>query len=121
MTAAEVRIAARAAVHAQFAIPANYTDTVNTAPVPLTVRWHGRNVHPEGDFEGAGFAEVFERVDRLIFLRQELIDAGLTLVRLGTVRFPSYGDAAFLLDVQQPADGPVTVTWTVTPVGVIAP
>lgn len=121
MTAADVRVAAREAIHTQFARPALYTDADNTVPVPLNVRWHGQNVQPIGDFQGAGYAQIVERTDRLIFLRSELADAGLSLNRKGVVAFPDYGGASFNLDVQLPADGPVTVIWTVTPVGVIAP
>ena len=114
MTAAEIRAQSRRAIHTQFAVPALYLDVTLSTALPLTVRWHGQNVHPIGDFEGAGYAEILERVDRLIFLRDELTTP---LRRNGVVTFPAYPGMGFTLDVEQPVDGPVTVAWTVIPDG----
>lgn len=125
MTVAATRADALAAIHAQFAHDALYTDAANPVPVPLTVCWHGQNVHPIGDLGGGGYAEILERVDRLGFLKSELSAAldggGLVPVRNGTVTFPGLGDSAFALDTQEPARGPVRVFWHVTPVGVVVP
>lgn len=121
MTAAEIRAQAREAIHVQFAHAAHYTDSGHGVPVPLNVRWHGQNVAPIGDFEGAGYARILDRVDRIIFLRSELTAAALVLGRGGRVSFPLLGGATFILDHLMPADGPTTELWTVTPDGVIAP
>lgn len=121
MSADDIRRQARRDIHAQFAVPASYTDSNHVSPVPLTVRWHGQNVHPIGDFDGQAYAELLTRIDRVIFLRDELITAGLTPAKGGVITIPTYGDAAFNLTVQEPVDGPITLTWNVTPRQVVAP
>ncbi len=125
MSILDVRVAARRALHQQFALDAIYTDADNVNPVGITVRWYGQNVHPVGDFDGAGYAEVWERVDRLKFMRSLLAaarsGAGLTLLRNGLVTIPDLANATFRLDAMLPPDGPEEIMWTVTPEGIVAP
>lgn len=125
MSILDVRTAARLAIHEKFAVAADYTDADNVTAVPLTVRWYGQNVHPIGDLEGAGYAEVWTRIDRLKFMRSELAaarsGAGLTLLRNGLVTVTDFGSAAFRLDAMLPPDGPEEIIWTVVPEGQIVP
>lgn len=121
MTALDIRTDARRAIHSQFAIPATYADSIQTVPVPLTVRWHGLSIQAVGDLDGAGYAEVLERVDRLIFNREELDAATLTLQPMGTVTVSALGNSAFSLVSFVPRDGPIEVIWRVKPVGRINP
>lgn len=125
MSVLDVRTAARRAIHDKFAVAADYTDASNPVPEPITVRWYGQNVHPIGDLEAIGYAEVWTRIDRLKFMRGELAaarsGAGLTLSRSGLVTITDFGSAAFRLDAMLPPDGPEEIIWTVIPEGPIAP
>jgi hypothetical protein len=110
----EAKLAMRRAVHSTFAASALYSDTQTASAVPLTVRWHSADAKAYGDIESVGYAEVLARVDRLVFSRDELTSAQIRLRRLGRVVFPDYGNAVFVLDTEDPPDGPITVAWTVS-------
>jgi hypothetical protein len=120
-----MRRTARTAVHNKFAVPALYRDGVsaNGVPVPLTVRWHAVTVAEMGDMHDGGWAQVLDRVDRLLFNRDDLAAASppVLLRKEGKVLFPDYGYAAFSLDSEEPPDGPVTIVWRVTRIGVLKP
>lgn len=103
---------ARRDIHAAFAIAATYEDQF-TSPTDVSLRWHDRFVQASGDIAGGNYAQVFENIDRLIFDIAELTEKDLTLRRGGKVTLVSYG-YTFTLDVREPVDGPVKVTWTVT-------
>lgn len=114
MSFLEAKLALRRTVHATFAASALYSDPQVAAPVPLTVRWHSATAKPYGDIESDGYAEIIARVDRLVFSRDELAAAAIRLRHGGRVLFPDQGNALFVLDTEDPPDGPVTVAWTVT-------
>lgn len=119
---ADLKRTARQAVHDVFAVPALYSDS-NVTDIGLHVRWHGKVIAKGGNIDGAGYAEVFEGVNRLLFSRKELetrtIDAlgnpwgGVTLEMRGSIAIPAYGPVRFSLDTLEPADGPVNVLWNV--------
>lgn len=110
---ADLKREARAAVHAAFAVSALYHDPLLASPAALTVRVHAKGVQSVGDIENDGFAEMLVRPDRIVFLRDELVAAGVQLRRNGRVQLSDYGDAMFVLDAEEPVDGPTTVVWTV--------
>ena len=104
MSFADLKAQARQAVHDTLAVPAFYEG------VPITVRHHTRSlVH--GDI-GGEYASIQEGINRLVFDRNALADAGVTLVRGGVVTIPVYG-LALELDQPEAEDGPVTAHWQV--------
>ncbi len=111
MSFAEIKAAARRAVHDAFAIAATYQDAVVTTPVDLLVRYHTRMVRPFGD-DGSGYAEVIENIDRVVFDTEALAALGITPIRTGVVTFPDYG-ITVKLDVRDPTSGPIAQAWTV--------
>lgn len=81
--------------------------------MPLLVRWHDRFTTAVGDIGGGEYARVFENIDKIIFDIDELTEKTLTPQRGGKVTLTDYG-FTFTLDVREPNDGPLKVTWTVT-------
>lgn len=107
----ELKRAARQAIHEAFVVPALYSDQAWTNQ-PVGVRWHNRLIR-QGNLAAAGYAELIEGVDRLVFSRKELLDLGLVLQRDGVIVIPAYGGAMFTLDTLEPPDGPVDIVWNV--------
>jgi hypothetical protein len=112
MTFAQIKRDLRRLVHDTFAVSATYQDASMLHPVDLRVRLHTRRASPFGDMEGAGFAEVIENVDRVVFDKDELSAKGLTPCPKGVVSFPDYG-MCVRLDVREPSDGPIREAWRV--------
>ena len=106
------RVQARRDIHAAFSVRGQYTDSTVVEPVPLSVRWHSKFGLPVGDISGGDYAGVLETIDRLVFLRSELVEKGLTLRRTGRVLLVDY-EYTFGLDVREPNSGPVIEVWTV--------
>lgn len=74
---AAIKAKARRDVHASLSVSALYQDYTLDAPVPLSVRWHNK-IARFGDVLDAGYAEMIEGVERIIFMRDELSLAGIT-------------------------------------------
>jgi hypothetical protein len=78
----QIRDAARAAIHGQFALPAVVRSPDGLVEIPLTIRLH-RNVRkPIGDLDREGFALVIEESNMVIFDREQwnpIGDAGWTV------------------------------------------
>ena len=112
---AQIKERARRLVHQAFAVPATYTAPGGTVAVPLTVRMHGKIIMG-GDIEGEGYATIVENVNKLVFSRDELTAANLTLQANGLVILIPYS-YSFRLDIKDPDDGPVTERWHVAQQG----
>jgi hypothetical protein len=99
-------------VHAAFAYAATYEDDVVTTPETITVRWHD---HTErvGNINGGDYAEILSTIEHLLFNNEEIAAKGLTLKRGGLVKLTDFGNYELKLDVLEPPDGPIKVTWTV--------
>jgi hypothetical protein len=109
----DIQIRARRDIHAAFGVEASYLDSTMSVPATgLHVRWHARFAIPTGDIGGGDYAQVFENIDKLVFDIDELSTNAVTLRQGGQVTLIKYG-YTFTLDVQEPYDGPVKVTWTV--------
>jgi len=98
---ADIRRRARRAVHATFAQAATYTP-YGGAPVPVAVRLHTR-VQRQGDLDPGGYAEVFEDVNRIVFLRSDVMPAAKGLVRFAD------GRAYWIVNVLPSDDGTLAV------------
>jgi hypothetical protein len=108
----------RAAVHAAFAVPAVYLSggsggSYTPNPNTLHVRWHGKMMAEVGNLDSAGYAQIFENVDTLVFSQSELSLYDITLKKVDAFLLTDYSQA-FVLDSLVPANGPVNVTWNVT-------
>lgn len=116
---ADIRRRARRDIHAAFAVSATYTDDVVRPPTPLAVRWHDKGssfsgiVSSVGNISGGDYAEVVENIDKIIFNTDELIEKGISPKRGGTITLTDYGDYQLVLDLREPTDGPLKMTWTV--------
>ena len=109
---AELKATTRQAVQDAMAYDGQYSDDTLAEPVDVRVRCHNKLVR-QSSMPGEGMSEILASVDRLLFSRADLDNAGLTLVQGGTVTVADWGDATFQLDVRDAYDGPVTETWTV--------
>jgi hypothetical protein len=112
---ASLKREARRAVHDTLGTPALYSDAAHTTPVPLRVRWHGRQ-SLLGAGDAPGFASTVETVEKIVFDREELQALGLTPIRDGVVVLPDFvrtdGQPFMVrLDNREPYNGPVNVTW----------
>lgn len=114
---AEIKAAARLALHGAMAVPATYTGPQDDAlPRPVTVRWHNK-LAPALSIEQGG-AGVVTGVERLIFSSVELAkpsDGGdpIELERNGHVLIPGE-NLDVVLDNEGNPDGPQNVYWSVT-------
>lgn len=115
----DVKAQVRGIVDQTFRVAATYQDQTLSVPVPVTVRWHNK-IARQGDLEGAGYAEIIEGVERLIFNRDLLLTANaggpLRLVHKGVVTLtdPRYNNAQFWLEAREPIVGPVEEIWNVS-------
>lgn len=100
----------RQSVHDALAVAAVYTDD-NTPATDVTVRYHTK-LSNAGALEGGFGVQVLEGIDRLVFNAPQLAALGIELRHGGQLAIPQYG-MAFSLDAEEPADGPVSVYWTV--------
>jgi hypothetical protein len=115
----------RAAVHAAFAVPAVYlTGGSGGSYAPsnniVHVRWHGKMMAEVGNLDGAGYAQIFENVDTLVFSQTELTALNITPKKTDAFLLTDYSQA-FVLDNLVPANGPLNVTWNVTRVESTSP
>lgn len=101
----------RRVVHDTLAVPALYQDAVMSTPADIRARWHSK-IERTGDLEGEGWAQVIEGVDRIIFNSTDA--RTLNLKRGGTVTFPAYNNATFILDTREEVDGPDEEIWLVS-------
>lgn len=112
------RTQARRDVHAAFAYaavlvrPVPLTDPVEYTETPITVRWHDK-VERVGNISGGDYAEILSTIERLLFNSEELAAEGLTLVRGDVIKLTEFNNYTLQLDVLEPPDGPIKVTWTV--------
>ena len=106
---AALRLQARRTVHDTFAGPATYQDSSMDEAVALRVRWHNKRA-TLGDIESQGYAQVVDSVDRLVFDQDELTTKDVTLRHRGVVTMDD--GAVYSLDVQDPSNGPISVSWT---------
>lgn len=119
---AAAKAIARQAVHDTLGVRAFYSDdSVNN--VEIKARWHNRISKSFGDLDGAGYSEIIEGIDRIIFNRvyvegeSSVVDAQgfpLQLKRAGLVEFEMLPGAVFELDTMEPITGPVEEVWMVS-------
>lgn len=111
---AAIKARARRAVHAAFSLSATYQDASLSAPVPIPVRWHNRLVLL-GDYQSDGYANVIEGIERIIFNREQLQEAGIRPVTGGMVIVTDEGfnETVLYLDQREPYVGPIEEKWQV--------
>lgn len=121
---AKAKEVARRAIHKTLAVPAFYQDASLNTPIEIRARWH--NVIARfGDDERQGYAEIIERIERIVFIPEVWITSPTTghscntgdtfdLKRNGIVTFPAYQGITFTLAVREPNDGPLEQVWQVT-------
>lgn len=107
---ASLKAQCRQAIHEMFSVDAWYHDKDLPEKVAIRVRWHSR-INRFGNLDDAGWAEMIEGVDRIIFERDEV--APLSIRSGGLVYIHSMDEAAFTLKAQEPSDGPFEETWSV--------
>ena len=100
-------------VHAALSFPASYFDGTLPQPVGVTVRWRPKSALT-GNLGGAGYAEVYETSDVIVFSVEELAGLGLTPLRTGLVAIPGLTNATFQLDSNIPSESPIDLVWSVT-------
>lgn len=105
---AAAKSTARRAVHSTLGVQAFYLDDTMSEPVEIKARWHNK-IDRFGDPLEQGYAEIVQGIDRIGFVPEDY--PALTFKRGGIVRFPGYGDKEFMLEVLEPADGPLTRWW----------
>jgi hypothetical protein len=111
---AAAKTKARQIVRDYMAFDGLYSDNTVT-DIPLKVRFHTK-IKTFGDLIEAGYSEVIEGVNRLIFDKDELITKGITLKTGGkvTLQNPGYTDIILVLDSQEPITGSVEVVWDIS-------
>lgn len=115
----DVKAQVRGIVDETFRVTATYQDQTLSTPLDITVRWHNK-IARTGDLEGAGYAEVIEGIERLIFNRDLLATANagqpVRLLHKGVVTLsdPRYNNAQFYLEEREPIVGPVEEIWQVS-------
>lgn len=115
---AAAKLLVRTRVHETLAVQAFYLDDSMSAETEITARLHSRVSKPFGNlYDGAGFAEVIDGIDRIVFQTPTLDILGVpfTPVKNAVVRFPTLiGGLSFNLDIRDPPTGPAEEIWTVT-------
>ena len=101
----------RQTVHDVLQVDATVVVVPGDDPLPITTRWHDK-INRFGNLENAGWAQVVEGIDRLIFNRPELTSKGIVLTSNSVVTLLAAGDK-FQLDVKEPPNGPVEEVWVV--------
>lgn len=104
---------ARRTVQATFGVPALYSDNA-VSELPIRARLHLAISKPFGDLtDGAGYAQVVDGTDQIVFDGIDEAGDPFTPVRNATVTFPSVPGETFRLDHRVPTTGPVTSVWQV--------
>lgn len=130
MSLADIKTQARRAIHGRLAVPATLVDEDHPdglifaddyAGEVLTVRYHNK-LDRSGDLS-ADYAEIIDGIDRLVFLDENVAavsaglvangEAPLALSRGAEVTIAGYKGLTFVLDSQQPPDGPSETVWVV--------
>lgn len=130
MSLADIKEAARRAIHGKLAVPANLVDEDHPDGLifaedytgsGLTVRYHNK-IDRTGDLNG-DYSEIIDGIDKLVFLDANVAEvsaalvangeAPLALSRTAEVTIPAYKGIVFTLDSQQPPDGPSETLWVV--------
>lgn len=130
MSLADIKAQARRAIHGRLAVPANLVDedhpdglifAEDYEGATLTVRYHNK-LDRSGDLT-ADYAEIIDGIDRLVFHDENVAEvsaglvangeAPLALSRAAEVTIPAYKGLTFVLDSQQPPDGPGETVWVV--------
>jgi hypothetical protein len=107
---ADLKRQARKVVHDTMSVPAVYENPALPGSVDLRVRWHNK-IAINGDLVEAGYAEMIEGINRVIFEKAELDEKGVNLAR--GHKLTVWDGTVLMLDSQEPAVGPVTVIWRV--------
>lgn len=113
MNFAALKAQVRQTVHDTMSTEADYTSPEGVVTA-LRVRWHNK-IARHGDLLDAGYAEVIEGVNRVIFNIPELNEKSVTLEQRGTVTLtdPLFMGAVLILDTMEPVVGPVEQIWNV--------
>lgn len=111
---AAVKAKARRDVHASLSVSARYESYTGEVIDGLSVRWHNK-LAVLGDIENGGYANVIEGIERIIFMRAELQEKGVSLDESDIIVITAEGfnDARLLLKTQEPIVGPTEVVWQV--------
>jgi hypothetical protein len=107
----EIKRAARRHLHEAMKVAAIYIPPVSGSPVPIFVRVHSKSQAVEMDGRDDRMAARIVPTPMLLFMRQELSDAGVTLKSRGTVSVEP--GEAYKLELAEPVDD-ITVKWIVT-------
>tara|TARA_Y100000593_G_scaffold92299_1_gene183438 strand:+ start:12798 stop:13205 length:408 start_codon:yes stop_codon:yes gene_type:complete len=127
---ADIKARTRRAIHGRLAVPATLVDEDHPDGLifadgyqgaTLTVRYHNK-LDRSGDLT-ADYAEIIDGIDRLVFHDENVAEvsagliangeAALTLSRGAEVTIAEYKGLTFVLDSQQPPDGPGETVWVV--------
>lgn len=131
MSLIDIKAKARRAIHGRLAVPVtSFTDGAHPGglsfgaslnPPSLTVRYHNKMAR-DGNLDG-DYAEVIEGIDRLIFHDENIAEVSAALVAEGQpalvlsrgaeIVIQPYQGLRFILDTQEPPDGPSEIVWVV--------
>lgn len=110
---ASLKAKTRTIVHDRLGVQAFYTATEDDSEIEIRARWHSK-IDRFGDlYDGAGYAEVVEGIDRVVLWPTDVQGNQVEFVKLGKIRFPGYDDLTVELAVREPKDGPITIIWQV--------
>lgn len=106
--------AARRIVHKTMRVNATYQDSLMAGPEAITVRWHNR-LNLQGNLVEAGYADVIEGVNRVVFNREELAEKSVVLHSGGVITLTDAvnNGVVLVLDVKEPDTGPINFVWGV--------
>lgn len=126
----QIKADARQRIHGRAAVSATLVDTSHPAGLVfaadytgegLRVRYHNR-IAQTGDLS-SDYAEIIDGIDRLVFLDSNVAEVSDALVANGeapliiqrgaVVQIAGYKGVRFVLDSQEPPDGPSETIWTV--------
>lgn len=126
---AKAKTLVRKTVHKTLSVQAFYKDKTISVPVEIYSRWHTKYNSFGGLDDSAGYAEVLENIDRLIFSSSDARSTDIK--RGGVVWFPNYltgdvvtvdsqlegateGSLGFVLQTRRPSSHPEDEVWEVT-------
>lgn len=117
MSMADIKAAARAAIHERAAEPCIHTRGADIVPTAeqlaagliLSVRFKMKMKLASAESDGVS---ILENIESVIFRQTQLDDLGLSLNHNDEIAIPGYG-ITFILDQEMDGDGPQNVYWTV--------
>ena len=111
---AALKAQCRRTVHDTLSVEVVFEDPrVLPAPTSLQVRWH-ESLKMHGNLVDAGYPDIMETVNRLIFDRDELAQKSISLDRGARVTMPAtMGGVVLILDAEEPSSGPIECVWRV--------